>query len=756
MRYLQGRFAVLALGFCLVASAAKAWEPVANQLMTRWSRDVSPENVLPEYPRPQMVRESWVNLNGLWQYAIRPAAEDKPEKWDGEILVPFAVESALSGVKKAVQPDERLWYRRTFESPSKDSQRLLLHFGAVDWQCTVWVNGTRVGEHAGGYVPFTFDITDAIRVGQAVPDAESQTKRQAQPDLRGENELVVAVSDPTDTGTQPRGKQVLKPHGIMYTAVTGIWQTVWLEPIPARHIESLKIVPDVDRGAVLVTVSAPGRGAVRVTVVDYDGSVIEVNGIAGETLQLGLKDLVLWTPDNPYLYDMRVELLDRSHAVDSVASYFGMRKIEIKKDAKGVNRLWLNNEVVFQYGPLDQGWWPDGLYTAPTDDALKYDIEMTKQLGMNMARKHVKVEPARWYYWCDKLGLLVWQDMPSGDVDKTPESKADFRRELQEMIDALHHFPSIVMWVPFNEGWGQHDTEVTAAWVKKYDPSRLVNESSGWHDKGSGDATDMHNYPGPGMREPESNRVSVLGEFGGLGMPLRGHTWQDEKNWGYVSYDNKEELTDAYVDLLAAMRPLIGRGLSAAVYTQTTDVEIEVNGLMTYDRALVKMDEPRIVAAAKKLYLPPPEVRVLVPTSEQEPQTWRYTTAKPADGWQQADFDDSGWKSGPGGFGAGEVRGAVTRTAWNTPDIWLRRSFELNDLHAGGQLMLNTLHDEDAEVYINGTLVRSYKRFIKSYQLAQLDDARKLLRNGRNTIAVHCRQTSGGQYIDVGLVQTIE
>jgi hypothetical protein len=475
------------------------------------------------------------------------------------------------------------------------------------------------------------------------------------------------------------------------------------------------------------------------------------------SLEMGVPGDKLWSPENPFLYDLEVELLDGDQVVDRVTSYFGMRKIEVKKDDAGINRLWLNNEVLFQYGPLDQGWWPDGLYTAPTDEALKYDIEMTKRLGMNMARKHVKVEPARWYYWCDKLGLLVWQDMPSGDAERSAASKANYRRELQAMIDALRHFPSIVMWVPFNEGWGQHETEEVVDWVRQYDPTRPVNEASGWHDKGSGDVTDMHNYPGPGMREPEPNRVSVLGEFGGLGMPVRGHTWQDEKNWGYVSYDNKQSLTDAYVELLAMMRPLIGKGLAAAVYTQTTDVEIEVNGLMTYDRELVKIDESRIVEAAGRLFLPPPEMRVLMPTSENEPHDWRYTTTKPSDGWQESAFDDSSWSSGRAGFGTEGTPRAVVRTKWDTPGIWLRRSFDIDAPKHGGRLMLTIHHDEDAEVYLNGSLIRELKGHTRHYRPVLLDEnTAKLLQSGSNKIAVHCRQTSGGQYIDVGLTEIVD
>ncbi len=726
----------------LTAGAADAWKPAEGPLTTRWTKEVSPENALPEYPRPQMVRQDWTNLNGLWDYAIRARGEDPPAKWDGEILVPFPIESALSGVMKSVSPDQRLFYRRRFDwKPTKEKPRLLLHFGAADWRANVWINDQRVGEHTGGYDPFTFDITDAVR--------------------EGENEIIVGVADPTDTGTQPRGKQVLKPHGIFYTAVTGIWQTVWLEPVPEKYIESLQIVPNVDRKVVFVTTQAK-EGDVRVQVFDrgHAGArelVATKTAPAGKSIELGIPNAKLWSPEQPKLYELSVDLMDKGKVVDSVDSYVGMRKIEVKKDAEGVNRLWLNDKAVFQYGPLDQGWWPDGLYTAPTDEALKYDIEMTKKFGMNMIRKHVKVEPARWYYWCDKLGMLVWQDMVSGDADKTDESKKNYRKELKAMIAALRNAPSIVVWVPFNEGWGQYDTPEVAKWVKEYDPSRPVNEASGWHDKGSGDLSDMHAYPGPGMRDPEDNRVAVLGEFGGLGMPIKGHTWQAEKNWGYVSFDSKEKLTDAYVALLTAMRPLIGRGLSAAVYTQTTDVEIEVNGLMTYDREVVKMDLDRIRAAAEKLYAPAPKITTVVPSSEKEAQTWRYTTTKPDVNWYEPGFDDAKWEKAPAGFGAARRIGVQPRTKWDTPDIWLRRTFDLQSVPKTGRLALSVLYDDDAEVYLNGQLVKELKRHSNNYQVTLLDEnASELLKSGSNTLAVHCKHTDGGQYIDAGLVEIVE
>ncbi len=723
----------------LAAGRANAWQPAEGPLKTRWTKEVSPEKALPEYPRPQMVRPDWTNLNGLWDYAIRPRGEDPPAKWDGEILVPFPIESALSGVMKSVGPDQRLFYRRRFDwKPTKEKPRLLLHFGAADWRANVWVNDQRVGEHTGGYDPFTFDITDAVR--------------------EGENEIIVGVADPTDTGTQPRGKQVLKPHGIFYTAVTGIWQTVWLEPVPKRYVSLLEITPRLDHKTIRVIAHENMVGYSRVRILDGDKEVSAVECHNQTFADVPVWEPKLWSPEHPFLYGVEVELFDdNGQLIDKVTSYAGMRKMEVKKDAEGINRLWLNDKAVFQYGPLDQGWWPDGLYTPPTDEAMKYDIEMTKKFGMNMIRKHVKVEPARWYYWCDKLGLLVWQDMVSGDAQKTAEGKANYRKELKAIIDALRNFPSIVMWVPFNEGWGQHDTGQTVEFVRTCDPSRVVNEASGWNDTRSGDVSDMHAYPGPGMRDLDKYRACVLGEFGGLGMPIKGHTWQQEKNWGYVSYDSKEKLTDAYVALLTAMRPLVGRGLSAAVYTQTTDVEIEVNGLMTYDREVVKMDLDRIRAAAEKLYAPAPKITTVVPSSEKEAQTWRYTTTKPDVNWYEPGFDDAKWEKAPAGFGAARRIGIQPRTKWDTSDIWLRRTFDLKSTPKDGRLALSILYDDDAEVYLNGQLVKELKRHSNNYQVTLLDEnAKGLLKSGSNTLAVHCKHTDGGQYVDVGLVEIVE
>ena len=608
--------AALALGsLVLSASGAPAgrnrtgsdWQPARGPLMTRWASEVSPDNVHPEYPRPQLVRKEWLNLNGLWDYAITLREDPQPAGWEGRILVPFPVESALSGVMRRVYETNRLWYRRTFTLPrSWSGQRVLLHFGAVDWEAVVWVNGREVGRHRGGYDAFSFDITEALK-GE------------------GEQEVVVAVWDPTDAGTQPRGKQVRNPHGIWYTPSSGIWQTVWLEPVPETHIRRIRLTPDIDKETLRLEAFCEGPGdgweleaevRERGRVVGRVSAPLQPDGRAARaTMEISIPRPRLWSPDDPFLYDLELRLRRENRVADRVTSYFGMRKIAVQRDSLGIPRLFLNNKPLFQFGPLDQGFWPDGLYTAPTDEALRFDIEMTKKLGFNMARKHVKIEPARWYYWCDRLGLLVWQDMPSGDryigpndpdIRRSPESAAQFERELKAMVEGLYNHPCIVMWVPFNEGWGQFDTCRIVDLIKQWDPTRLVNNASGWADRGCGDVRDVHIYPGPGTAPVEKQRAVVLGEFGGLGLPLRGHTWQDERNWGYRSYNTREELTEAYLELLRRLHPLTGdQGLAAAVYTQTTDVEIEVNGLMTYDRAVVKMDPELIAAAARKLYTPP-------------------------------------------------------------------------------------------------------------------------------------------------------
>jgi beta-galactosidase/beta-glucuronidase len=527
-----------------------------------------------------MVRKDWINLNGLWDYAIRPQTATLTQ-YDGHILVPFPLESALSGVKKPLAPEQLLWYHRTFAAPNLKGKRLLLHFGAVDWRTEVWINGKSVGKHEGGYDPFTFDITSALKG-------------------KGADDVVIAVWDPTDSGPQPHGKQVLSPNNIWYTAVSGIWQTVWLEPVPEHCISELSLTPDLDGNRLRLTAHSDSSGEFGVRVALAGKTVGQGTGQLNQPTDVVLSTIEPWSPDSPTLYDVEITLPEG----DRVTSYFGMRKVEVRKDVAGFNRIYLNGSPLFEIGPLDQGWWPDGLYTAPTDAALRSDIDTLKRMGFNMCRKHVKVEPARYYYWCDKLGFMVWQDMPSAmpkehsgvksgsadDLAFTAAEDAIYRRELEAEIRNLHNVTSIVAWVPFNEGWGQHDTNAILQWVKSLDSSRLVDGPSGWEDRGYGDMKDMHQYPGPGMFPPMENRASVLGEFGGLGLPIADHLWWNKRNWGYRTFEDRTKLQAGYEDLMQKLEPLVRQGLAAAIYTQTTDVEGEVNGLMTYDRKVIKYD----------------------------------------------------------------------------------------------------------------------------------------------------------------------
>ena len=585
----------------LAATAARGDE--VSPLVTRWSKEVTPATAWPEYPRPQRVRKDWLNLNGTWELCITDLADEQPTSFPDTILVPFPIESYLGGVRKSLAPSQRAWYRRKFIIDAGwEQQKLLLHFGAVDWHAKVWINGVRAGEHRGGYDPFTLDITDLVK-----PSAD--------------NVLIVGVSDPTDTGSQARGKQKSQPEGIWYTPTSGIWQTVWIEPVPATYVSSLRATPNLTNAQVVIDVQLEGAKPdtiVEATVKDGESVVASAKAAAGQSLVVDIDDVRPWSPDDPFLYDLDVRVIDSSRTVDQVTSYFGMRSIQLGTDRNGQTRILFNGKPLFQFGPLDQGFWPDGLYTAPTDEALRYDLEVIKRLGFNMVRKHVKVEPARWYYWCDKLGLLVWQDMPNSDqhaqwpadgveIQRSEESAVQYRRELQALVDGVGAFTSVVVWVPFNEAWGQFDTVAITQWLEKYDPTRLVISASGGNDFGCGHINDDHFYPGPGAPPAERDRAAVLGEFGGLGLPLTGHTWQDEKNWGYRSFQTREELLAAYQELIVKLRQLVESHLSAAVYTQTTDVEIEVNGLMSYDRQVIKMDEDLFRSASESLYAPIPD-----------------------------------------------------------------------------------------------------------------------------------------------------
>ena len=558
------------IGLSLVLSASRIpaepfWQDVNPVMPTKWTRNVKPDNALPEYPRPQMVRSDWLTLNGTWEYALGKKDDTTPvTAFPGKILVPFSYDSVLSGVTKMLTIDQRLWYHRTFAVPSAwNGKRILLHFGAVSWDTTVFLNGKEIGSHQGDYDGFDFDITDALKAD-------------------GPQDLVVSVWDPVQAGIQPRGKQSNGSYSIWHTGSSGIWQTVWIEPVPQASIAGLKMTPDIDKGVLNLTVTGQGtgNGDTVEAVATADGQEIgRISGPVGSELTLPVADAKLWSPDHPFLYDLKVGLNHGGQPADSVVSYFGMRKIALAKDAKGVPRIWLNNKIMFQIGVLDQGYWPDGLYTAPTDDALRYDIEMAKKFGFNFDRKHVKVEPDRWYYWCDKLGLLVWQDMPNGpgnqnssDVRITDAGAAIFEKELKAMIDGRGNHPSIVVWVLFNESWGQYDTVRLTDWLKKYDPSRLVNSDSGWTDFKSGDIHDRHDYSPIPIAPPQDGvRASVIGECGGT-----------------------------YADLMKTIWPRIeADGLCGVVYTQLTDIESETSStLLSYDRIL-KID-PKIVAEANR------------------------------------------------------------------------------------------------------------------------------------------------------------
>ena len=591
-------FSAIALAVSLAGYAQ--WKPAGDKIKTTWAEQIDPNNVLPEYPRPIMERKEWKNLNGLWEYAIRPTGTQQPADMDGQILVPFAVESSLSGVMKTLGKENELWYSREFTVPSSwKGKNILLHFGAVDWQADVWVNGVKMGQHRGGYTTFSFDITPVL--------------------AKGKNQITVKVWDPSDEGYQPRGKQVKHPDGIWYTPVSGIWQTVWMEPVSANHITRLKTTPDIDKKILTVEAhTAPGNPSAVVSVVVSEGGKVVATGKAmqGQPVQLAIENARLWSPENPFLYDMKVTLTDNGKVIDEVNSYAAMRKYSIRQGADGITRLQLNNRNVFHFGPLDQGWWPDGLYTAPTDEALVYDIKKVKDFGYNMIRKHVKVEPARWYTHCDKLGVIVWQDMPNGDrgpewqsrqyfkgveMVHSAESEANYRREWKEIIDLLYSNPCVGAWVPFNECWGQFKTPDIAAWTKAYDPSRLVTPASGGNHYTCGDILDLHNYPDPDLYLYDPMRATVLGEYGGIGLVMKDHLWMPDRNWGYVKFNNPEEVTTEYIKYAEHLLQLIPRGFSAGVYTQITDVEGEVNGLMTYDRKEIKVNEKKIREMNQKI-----------------------------------------------------------------------------------------------------------------------------------------------------------
>jgi len=587
-----------------------------NNLTTPW--EVDQPVPLPEYPRPQMTRANWQNLNGWWDCEVQKLQAPQPTEFAQKILVPFAPESRLSGVEHVLQPDEKLWYRRSFEVACGEGQAVLLHFGAVDFACELWINGSRVGEHWGGYIPFSFDITAFLAAG--------------------ENELVLACTDATEAELHQKGKQRLQPGGIWYTSVSGIWQTVWLEVVARQHIRSLKLTPNLDASSLLIEVDFPEGVDLSQTalkaIASFEGQEVArgeqscANAIC--QLLLPIPDPKKWHPDHPYLYDLTLKLTVDGEVVDEVGSYFGMRKFGKARDEQGFWRFTINDEPIFQYGPLDQGYFPEGLYTAPSEAAMLFDIEYAKKIGCNMIRKHVKVEPARWYYACDRLGMIVWQDMPNGgrttkdaivaftftsgihrsDIRRLHRfgredaaNREEFNQELKQLIDSLYNFPCIAVWVPFNESWGQFHAILTSYWVKGYDPTRLVDHASGWFDQGGGDFQSRHVYVKALSASQPDERVLAVTEFGGYTMQVDEHVYTEKKRFGYGHHKDAASLTAAYLKLLEEqVKPLIPLGLSAAIYTQTTDIETEINGYLTYDRKVEKMDAAVLRQVHEELY----------------------------------------------------------------------------------------------------------------------------------------------------------
>ena len=779
-----------ALVAATAAGGAYAAYVQAPGMKTPWGEKVTPENAWREYPRPQMVRDNWTNLNGLWSYAITSnaardaAASAFPAQWAGEILVPFAIESSLSGVGRLLEANETLWYRRSFTAALKPGERLLLHVEQADLRTQVFVNRVEAGvPHEGGSIPFSYDVTDLVKPGA--------------------NELVVSCWDPTGGPVGGSGKQSQHPSGCFYTRSSGLTGTVWLETVPATHLVDYKVVTDIDAGTASVTLDGVGnllkaRGRVKAL---RGGQELASGEMAawGEPVTLRLpQPVALWSPESPALYDLEIVFEDAAAGTrDVVRGYFGMRKFEMKRDAAGVLRFALNNELRFPIATLDQGWWPDGLLTPPSDEAMAYDIEILKKMGFDAMRKHIKVEPRRYYYLCDTLGILVEQDMPSGGGD-TDLRYGFYRRELKEMVDLLQKTPSVVMWIPYNERWGQPGpflTHATLMWTQRYDPTRLVDGPSGWNDFEGGEwltrdeknkrnvhhfsahppadaeeaahVIDKHDYGvRPRMHDVNPRRASFLGEFGGIGCRVEGHLWTTNA-WGYggTGRDSDRPATQQkFVELMEHVARLATQGLAGSVYTQTTDVEGEINGLVTYDRRVVKFDPAALAAVHAKVRAAaaraqrPTVAKEVFPKHDANPRAWAYTFEAPAADWAQPGFDDAGWARSASGFGNDAIAGrhpeAKVVTKWTTKGLWLRRHFTVDEIPAKlADVQLDMFHDEDVEILLNGTKILSARGYTTGYvpYFADVKAVRGALKKGDNVLAVKVAQTFGDQYFDASL-----
>lgn len=762
-------FFCISVFFVLNTHAQAEWKKKEASIMTPWSENIDPDNLFNEYPRPQMIRDNWTNLNGIWDFAKKSSPNigsynDFPN-FNSKILVPFPIESALSGIMDTDYDNKNksYAYRREFTVPQTEKgKRILLHFGAVDWQSVVFINGSKVGEHKGGFDSFSFDITNYLK-----PLNEPQ-------------ELVVQIYDPTKGG-QPRGKQDTHPGGIWYTPSSGIWQTVWYESVNEKYIRDFSIIPDVDNKAVKIKIdveNALANTKVDVVILDKNNEVTKTQIPIGVETAIKISNPKLWSPESPFLYDLKFVLKDGEDVVDQVSSYFGMRKITLGK-LRGKPYMFLNDNPVFHYGTLDQGFWPDGLFTSPSYEALRWDLEKTKELGFNMVRKHIKVEPARWYYYCDSIGLMVWQDMVT-PVDNSGSLlgdaswvKGNFYRESENTINMLKNYPSIVVWVPYNEGWGQFDgnnnsehTRKGVELVRRLDKSRLINQSSGWTNFELGDIIDKHSYTTPSVYEnPFNHRANVCGETGGYSLVIEGHIWSHNSSI-YNTLKSSEELIEKLEELNQIAFDLTADGFAGLVYTQITDVEEENNGFFTYDRKKSKMNEAQIArfkAGIEKIKTKALKVKYVIPTALQSEQNiWKYTTGgigySVSSGWNSdMNFNDKSWKEGAAGFGNNNPPNSKIRTQWDNQTIYLRKKIELpNDLSTKekSDLKLSIYYDEDFELYINGVLAASAKGYSTGYQLFDISSAaKKTLKYGKeNLFAIKCIQTTGGQYIDMGLV----